>query len=749
MKKRLLSLLTSLLMMCSIMVVVPDMSASASSYSGDYRYWSQGGSDYVGMREVGCLITAQSKMLYEANIIRESYFNPDQWYLWLLNHGYIASSSNLNMKDHKAPVYYANSIGKNLEYLGYWKASDDQLWFNINAGYYTILNVSGTNTGGQHFVLIDNELSKSTGKLYCYDSFSDRGSVSPQLISRYSEHNGGHVYKANNPTHTHSYTSTVTTQPTCTAAGVRTYTCSCGSSYTETIPAKGHSYVNKVVAPTTTEKGYTIHTCSVCGNSYKDTYVDPPKKNDDGWYYCDTLPTGISSDKYTIQYNNYYEKIQTTSPGSDWTNAGTVKTEWQNSGSQYKSAYDLTTSDSRILVSSIYYHFCGPKAGNEANYEQSGNFVHYDWIAADRVVSTYLGDDNGHPYYFINWPGGNQIYCATNVTCDGTYGSHSARSRAWYKENTYQDRVKVVSNKYTKNSGWVTTKDSGASSVKIRYKLKECTHSFSEWKVTTPATCTQEGIKTRTCSICGAAETAKVSKTQHSYTTKVVAATADAKGYTLHTCSVCGDSYKDNYTDYVSTAPQIKVASRTCAAGDSIKVQIYLENNPGIISIRLNAEYDSDVLTLESASAGSFEDVTFGPTNKDPFTILWSDSIHGNNSTNGILAELTFKVKDDAPEGNYPITVSYDKEEIFDENFKNVEFTTVNGSVTVSSAIPGDINGDGKVNMKDYAQLQRYLNNWDVSIEESAADVNKDGKINMKDYALLQQYLNGWDVVLK
>ena len=106
-------------------------------------------------------------------------------------------------------------------------------------------------------------------------------------------------------------------------------------------------------------------------------------------------------------------------------------------------------------------------------------------------------------------------------------------------------------------------------------------------------------------------------------------------------------------------------------------------------------------------------------------------------------------MKDNAPEGNYPITVSYDKEEIFDENFKNVEFSTVNGSVTVSSAIPGDINGDGKVNMKDYAQLQRYLNNWDVAIEESAADVNKDGKINMKDYALLQQYLNGWDVVLK
>ncbi len=42
--------------------------------------------------------------------------------------------------------------------------------------------------------------------------------------------------------HTHSYTSKVTTPATCTSTGVRTYTCSCGHSYTESIPALGHSY---------------------------------------------------------------------------------------------------------------------------------------------------------------------------------------------------------------------------------------------------------------------------------------------------------------------------------------------------------------------------------------------------------------------------------------------------------------------------------------------------------------------------
>ena len=34
-----------------------------------------------------------------------------------------------------------------------------------------------------------------------------------------------------------------------------------------------HTYGTEVVAPTCTEQGYTLHTCTVCGDSYKDTYV--------------------------------------------------------------------------------------------------------------------------------------------------------------------------------------------------------------------------------------------------------------------------------------------------------------------------------------------------------------------------------------------------------------------------------------------------------------------------------------------
>ncbi len=36
-----------------------------------------------------------------------------------------------------------------------------------------------------------------------------------------------------------------------------------------------HSYTAKVTEPTATEQGYTTHTCSVCGDSYVDSYTDP------------------------------------------------------------------------------------------------------------------------------------------------------------------------------------------------------------------------------------------------------------------------------------------------------------------------------------------------------------------------------------------------------------------------------------------------------------------------------------------
>ena len=63
--------------------------------------------------------------------------------------------------------------------------------------------------------------------------------------------------------------------------------------------------------------------------------------------------------------------------------------------------------------------------------------------------------------------------------------------------------------------------------------------------------------------------------------------------------------------------------------------------------------------------------------------------------------------------------------------------------------MPGDVNGDGSVDVNDATVLQKYLNRWRGTILEENADVNADGLINMKDVVLIQQYINQFDVVLK
>ena len=72
-------------------------------------------------------------------------------------------------------------------------------------------------------------------------------------------------------THTHSYIEEITKQPTCTEEGKKTFTCDCGDTYTEIIPAKGHTEViDKAVPATCTTDGKTEGShCSVCGEVIK------------------------------------------------------------------------------------------------------------------------------------------------------------------------------------------------------------------------------------------------------------------------------------------------------------------------------------------------------------------------------------------------------------------------------------------------------------------------------------------------
>ena len=66
--------------------------------------------------------------------------------------------------------------------------------------------------------------------------------------------------------HTHNYTEVITTQASCETDGLKTFTCECGDTYTEPIPAIGHVYENYIFNndATYTTDGTETATC-VCG----------------------------------------------------------------------------------------------------------------------------------------------------------------------------------------------------------------------------------------------------------------------------------------------------------------------------------------------------------------------------------------------------------------------------------------------------------------------------------------------------
>lgn len=74
-------------------------------------------------------------------------------------------------------------------------------------------------------------------------------------------------------------------------------------------------------------------------------------------------------------------------------------------------------------------------------------------------------------------------------------------------------------------------------------------HDFGEWVDTKPATCTDKGEQTRTCSRCQETETRETDALGHDYKDVVTKPTTTEKGYTTHTCTRCGHSYVDSYVD--------------------------------------------------------------------------------------------------------------------------------------------------------------------------------------------------------
>lgn len=55
--------------------------------------------------------------------------------------------------------------------------------------------------------------------------------------------------------------------------------------------------------------------------------------------------------------------------------------------------------------------------------------------------------------------------------------------------------------------------------------------------------------------------------------------------------------------------------------------------------------------------------------------------------------------------------------------------------------VPGDVNGDETVDMKDVVLMIRCLTGWNVGISEEYGDLDGNGRIDMRDLILLIRYI--------
>ncbi|MCQ2070204.1 MAG: dockerin type I domain-containing protein [archaeon] len=172
-------------------------------------------------------------------------------------------------------------------------------------------------------------------------------------------------------------------------------------------------------------------------------------------------------------------------------------------------------------------------------------------------------------------------------------------------------------------------------------------------------------------------------------------------------------------------------------------IDVTIDENPGILSLRLSVDYDSSVMTLKEVIDGNLLPMTPSVLDGVPY-ILYGEGSDPNHAvtTTGLFATLVFEIKNSVEPGQYPVFIT--ALESIDENLDDVDVSVSSGVISIGLPAVGDIDGNGKINAMDSLKLRKYLaNDRTVSINLSNSDVNGDGSINSKDSILLRRYLAG------
>ena len=364
-----------------------------------------------------------------------------------------------------------------------------------------------------------------------------------------------------NPECKHAYSSTVTTAATCTADGVRTYTCSnCNDTYTEAITKLGHDYKSVVTAPTCEAGGYTTHTCSRCSHSYTDN---------------ETAKLGHS-------YTSKVTKAATC------TEDGVRTYTCSNCNDTYTEVITKLGHDYKSVVTA-------------PTCEAGGYTTH----TCSRCNDSYTDSETvklGHSYT-------SKVTKAATCTEDGVRTYTCSNCGDSYTEAITKlghDYKSVVTAPTCEAGGYTTHTCSRCSHSYTDSETPKLGHSYTS-KVTKAATCTADGVRTYTCSNCSDSYTEVITKLGHDYKSVVTAPTCETGGYTTHTCSRCSNSYKDNETAKLGHSYTSKVTKAATCTADGVRTYTCSNCNDTYTEVitKLGHDYKS-VVTAPNCEAGGY-----------------------------------------------------------------------------------------------------------------------------------------------
>lgn len=201
----------------------------------------------------------------------------------------------------------------------------------------------------------------------CGDSYTEK---IPATGHNFIDGECGHCGEKDPDHHEHDYKEEITKEPTCTEAGEKTYTCDCGDSYTEEIPATGHnfvdgecehcgekdpdyhkhSYTEEITKEATcTEEGEKTYTCD-CGDSYteKIPMTEHHYGDDDKCTEC-----GQTNPNHIHKWEAYQYTIEPELVSS--TGGSTYGTKWYRNSSveDYDSYYCRDAHPGRYYMSDL------------------------------------------------------------------------------------------------------------------------------------------------------------------------------------------------------------------------------------------------------------------------------------------------------------------------------------------------------------------------------------------------------------